>query len=133
MRIAAAIFITLHGLGHVIWFLATWEQKWLGKSGRADMAKHEDRFIVKALSPMGRIVGLLALVVLAGFAATGIGVWAETTWWPALLIGSAIVSMFVLVLMWNPVMTVSIRALLANIGLTAATLMPWGDKFLGAH
>ena len=41
--------------------------------------------------------------------------------------------MVVLVLIWNPVLTVSVRALVANIGLAAATLMPWGDRILGAH
>jgi hypothetical protein len=41
MHIAAAIFVALHGLGHVVWFIATWAQRSLGDSGRADLAKHE--------------------------------------------------------------------------------------------
>ncbi len=82
---------------------------------------------------MGKLVGVLALAVLIGFVATAWGIWTQTSWWPPLLLGSAALSMVVLVLIWNPVLTVSARALLANIGLTAATLMPWGDQILGAH
>lgn len=133
MRIAAAVFVAAHGLGHIIWFMATWAQWSLGGSGRADLAKHEKGFLVPALSPIGKLVGLLALAVLGGFLATSWGIWTQTSWWPELLIGSAAASMVVLVLIWNPVLTVSIRALLANIGLAAATLMPWGDRILGSH
>lgn len=133
MRIAAAIFVAMHGLGHIIWFMATWAQWSLGGAGRADLAKHESDFLVPALSPMGKVVGLLALAVLIGFVASAWGIWQQTDWWPQLIMGSAAVSMLVLVMIWNPVMTVSIRALLANVGLAAATLMPWGDRVLGAH
>jgi hypothetical protein len=89
--------------------------------------------VVPALSPLGRLVGLLALAALIGFMATAWGISTQTSWWPELLLGSAAVSMVVLALIWNPVLTVSVRALLANIGLMAATLMPWGDRILGAH
>jgi hypothetical protein len=82
---------------------------------------------------MGKLVGLLALAVLVGFVATSWGIWTQTEWWPQTLLGSAASSMVVLFLIWNPVMTVSVRALLANLGLAAATLMPWGDRILGAH
>jgi hypothetical protein len=44
MRVAAAIFVALHGLGHIIWFMATWARWSLGGSGRTDLAKHESRF-----------------------------------------------------------------------------------------
>lgn len=133
MRLAAAIFVALHGLGHIIWFMATWARWSLGGSGRADLAKHEQGFLVGALTPAGRAVGLLALVVLGGFLATAWGIWTQAAWWPQLLIGSAVASTVVLVVMWNPVLTVSVRALLADIGLAAATLMPWGDRIFGAH
>ena len=133
MRIAAAVFVAAHGLGHIVWFMTTWAQWSLGGSGRADLAKHERGFIVPALSPWGKFVGLLALCVLLGFLATAWGIWTQTGWWAATLLGSAAASMAVLVLIWNPVLTVSIRALLANVGLAAATLMPWGDRILGAH
>lgn len=133
MRVAASIFVAIHGLGHVIWFMATWAQWSLGGPGRADLAKHEGGFIVPALSPIGKIVGLAALGVMAGFLAVAWGIWSQAEWWPQVLLASATLSTLVLVLIWNPVMTVSVRALLANIGLAAATLMPWGERVLGAH
>ena len=42
-------------------------------------------------------------------------------------------SVVVLLAMWNPVGSVSFNAFVANALLGAATLMPWGDRFLGAH
>lgn len=133
MRIAASIFVAAHGLGHIVWFMATWARSSLGGSGRADLAKHEPGFLVPVASIGGRLIGLVSLVVIAGFFASAWGIWTETTWWPPVLLGSVGASMVVLFAIWNPVLTLSVRALLANVGLTLATLMPWGERVLGAH
>jgi len=131
MRVAAAIFIAMHGLGHIIWLFTTWIQPALGKEGRAELEAHRRHFLVEPKSLMGKGIGVLSVVVLIGFLATAWGTWTETQWWPALLIGSATLSMLVVLSIWNPIMRLSIRALLANIALVAATLMPWGERFLG--
>ena len=133
MRTAAAIFVAIHGLGHIIWFFSTWTQRALGKEGRAQLENHRHNFLVEPRGLAGRAVGILSLLVLIGFTLAAWGIWTEASWWPALLLGTAIASMLVILSMWNPIMRLSIRALLANVGLVAATLMPWGERFLGAH
>ena len=133
MRLVGALFVAVHGLGHVIWFMATWAQWSLGTLGRAELERHERNFLVRPLSPIGKVVGLLALLSLAGFVAAAWGIWTEAAWWPELVVASAVPSMLALVAMWNPVRTVSVRAFLANVLLGAAMIMPWGERFLGAH
>jgi len=138
MRIAAAIFVGMHGVGHIIWFFSTWTQRILGREGRAQLETHRDDFVVEPKAAGGKAVGILSLLVMAGFVASAWGIWNETSWWPPLLIGSAGASMLVILSMWNPIkapgpLSLSVRALLANIGLGAATLMPWGERFLGTH
>ena len=133
MRSVGAIFVAAHGLGHVVWFMATWAQWSLGGSGRADLAKHENGFLVPALSGAGKVVGALSLVALVGFLAASWGVWTQQAWWPQVLLASVVPSAIALFAMWNPVGNVSFNALVANALLAAATYMPWGERFLGAH
>lgn len=132
MRIAVAIFVGVHGLGHVIWFMSTWTQRALGRGGRDELKAHQHLFLVEPVGAVAKALGILSLLVLVGFVASAWGIWTQASWWPPLLLGSAVASMPVPLSMWNPVRTVSIRALLVNIGLSA-TIMPWGERFLGAH
>ena len=137
MRLAAAIFVAIHGLGHIVWFFSTWMPIALGKEGRAMLEDHRD-FLVEPKGPGGKTVGILSLVVIAGFGATAWGIWTEASWWPVLLIGSAVASLLVIFGMWNPIkapgpIPISVRALLADVALGAATLMAGGERFLGAH
>lgn len=138
MRLAAAIFVAIHGLGHIVWVFSTWMPIALAQQGRTMLEARRGHLIVDPKSASGRIVGAVSLFVIAGFGASAWGIWSEASWWPPLLIGSALASLFVIFSMWNPIrapgpVPISIRALLADIGLTAATLMPWGERFLGAH
>jgi hypothetical protein len=138
MRLAGAIFVAIHGLGHIVWFFSTWMPVVLGKEGRDMLDANREGFRVDPKGPAGKVVGLLSLAVIAGFGTTAWGIWTEASWWPPLLIGSAVASLLVIFGMWNPIkapgpVSISFRALLADIGLVAATLMPWGDRILGAH
>jgi hypothetical protein len=81
----------------------------------------------------GKSLGLVSLAVLAAFVASAWGIWQEKSWWPVLLIGSVLASTPVAFAIWNPVGIVSLLSTLANVGLVAATLMPWGQRFLPAH
>jgi membrane protein implicated in regulation of membrane protease activity len=56
-----------------------------------------------ATSALGKVLGLLALLVLVGFVATAWGVWQQTPWWPTTTTGSAIASLVVALAVWNPV------------------------------
>jgi hypothetical protein len=138
MRLAAVIFVAIHGIGHIVWFFSTWTQRVLGKEGRAQLQARRGDFLVEPRAVAGRTVGILSLLVVVGFITAAWGIWNEAVWWPPLLIGSAIASVVVVSSMWNPIkapgpVPISVRALLADIGLGAAALMPWGERFLGAH
>ena len=123
MRTAAAIFVAMHGVGHVIWFMCAWTPSVLGKIRRAG-------FISAPNGMAGKALGVVSLI---GFAVSAWGIWTEAPWWPPLLVGSVAVSVPVLLAVWNPFGTVSFNALLADIALGAATLMPWGERLLGSH
>jgi hypothetical protein len=126
MRTAAAIFVAMHGVGHVIWFMCAWTPSVLGKIRRAGFLSNPNGMAGKAL-------GVISLIALIGFAVSAWGIWTEVPWWPPLLVGSVAVSVPVLLAFWNPVGTVSFNALLADIALGAATLMPWGERLPGSH
>jgi hypothetical protein len=133
MRVAAAIFIAAHGIGHVIWFMSTWRQTALGSEGMSELKTRRSYFMVDPRGPAGRTLGILSLLAAVGFLASAWGIVVEASWWPYTLVGSATISIPVVVGMWNPVGTVSARAFLADLLLLAATFMPWGEKVLGAH
>ena len=133
MRVVAAIFVAVHGLGHVIWFMSTWAQPALGREGRVELEARRSYFLVEPIEVAGKVLGILSLLVLVGFGAAAWGIGIQAPWWPEVLIGSAVVSLPVVIAMWNPVGTVSARAFLADLVLAAAAFMPWGEKILGAH
>jgi hypothetical protein len=116
-------------VGFSIWFMAAWTPSLL----RADPGLVFSIPGTSATGPVGKGIGLVALAVLVGFLAAGWGVWQGTAWWPVVLLGSSLISLPIAVALWNPVGFVSVSAVLASAGLIAATLMPWGERFLGAH
>jgi hypothetical protein len=129
MRAATAILIASHGVGFSIWFMSAWTPSVL---------RGEPRLVFSApgmpvTGGLGKGIGLVAVVALAGFLASGWGVWQGAAWWPVVLIGSSLISLPVAAAVWNPVGIVSVPALLASVVLIAATLRPWGERFLGAH
>lgn len=127
MRTAAALFIAAHGIGYSIWFLGSWIPAALGAGDRELVLLGQP-----ATGPIGKALGLLALAALAGFLAAAWGLWQQTGWWQIVLLSTMPVAVPI-ALLSNPVAGVSVMATLANIGLVAATLMPWGDRLLGGH
>ena len=138
MRLAAAIFVAIHGIGHIVWFFATWMPVALAAQGREMLEGRRPHLLVDPKSGAGKLVGVVSVTVIAGFVASGWGIWTEASWWPPLVIASSVASLVVILGMWNPIrapgpVSISARALLADGGLAAATLLPWGDRLLGAH
>jgi hypothetical protein len=126
MRVAAAVFVALHGLGYSLWFLSSWFASSVGRGERT--------LLVGGTSTggLGRFVGLLALLVVAGFLVSAWAIWAQVSWWPCPLVGSIALAIPI-ALLWNPTGSVSAFATLANVGLLAATFMPWGERVVGSH
>jgi hypothetical protein len=124
-----ALFLILHGLGHAIWFLGAWtpvgelrsEQPWLFSGG------------VTMDSPMGRLLGGLALVAVVGFVAAGWGLLGQQDWWRSAAIASALLSLVVVVPWWDASPgTTSINATLADAAILAIALLPIGHELAEA-
>jgi len=128
MRTAAAVFVASHGIGYIIWFMSAWTPSALRSSKSLTFPAN-----APATGILGKAIGLLSLAVLAGFVASAWGIWHETSWWPVSLIGSVVASTPVAFTIWNPVGVVSLLATLANVGLVAAIVMPWGQRFFPPH
>jgi hypothetical protein len=128
MRVAAALFIAAHGVGYILWFMASWTPAALGTRSK-QLSIGED----VVTGGLGKAIGLVALVVIAGFLVAAWGVWQQAPWWPTVLVVSAVAAFPTAFAVWNPVANVSVMAGLANVGLLAATFMPWGERLLGAH
>ena len=128
VRTAAAVFVASHGIGYIIWFMSAWTPSALQSSKNLTFASK-----APATGMLGKALGLVSLAVLAGFVASAWGICQETSWWPVSLIGSIVASTPVALAVWNPVGIVSLLATLANVGLLAATLMPWGRRFFPPH
>ena len=84
LRIVVALVILVHGIGHVLFLapclgMTQWGQaahSWLLTKTLGDAAT--------------RAIGaLLWLAIIAGFAAAGVGLLGQQTWWRALAVGSA--------------------------------------------
>jgi hypothetical protein len=139
MRLAAALFVAAHGIGYVIWFMNAWTPAALGRRPEDPTAPPgaappgTGRPGIAATGRLGKALGLLSLAVVVGFLAAAWGIWEQAAWWPAVLLASAVASFPVALSVWSPVGIVSVPATLASMALIAATLMPWGDRFLGPH
>jgi hypothetical protein len=128
MQTAAAVFVASHGnrIHHLV------------HERKAPWALHSSKQLTfPANTPvtgvLGKALGLVSLAVLAGFVASAWGIWQETSWWPVSLVGSVVASTPVAFAIWNPVGIVSLLATVANVGLVAATFMPWGQRFFPPH
>jgi hypothetical protein len=83
------VFLVMHGIGHIIWFLAAWTPIKAGiKDGPWILP---GSFTIRSIP--GRITGLLALIVLLVFVGTGLALLLEQTWWRTTAQVAAIVSL----------------------------------------
>jgi hypothetical protein len=94
-RVLVAIFLVMHGLGHVLWFLAAWTPV---RSGFGT-----DRWIlpgeVTIRSPLGKLWGIVALVVVLLFVAAAMALLAGSLNWRAMA-NSGVVLSFGVVVPW---------------------------------
>jgi hypothetical protein len=76
-RLLVVVFLILHGLGHIIWFLASWTKHKAG-IGDGPWLLPGDFSIT---SVPGRLIGLLALFVLALFLVSALALLLNEPWW----------------------------------------------------
>jgi hypothetical protein len=76
-RVLLALLLVMHGIGHIIWFLAAWTPIRAGvREGPWVLPGN-----VTIRSPIGRILGLLALAVVAIFVFAAAGLFLQQPWW----------------------------------------------------
>ena len=78
-RILLALLLAMHGIGHVIWFLAAWTPVRAGVRDGAWVLPGD----VTIRSPIGKVLGLLALMVVAIFVFAAAGLLLKQIWWAA--------------------------------------------------
>lgn len=127
-RILVVIFLALHGVGHVIWFLAAWTRV---RSGFGD-----GRWIlpgdVTIRSPLGKLWGIVALLVMLLFVAAALALLAGSLTWRSLANTGVILSLGV-VAPWArqaPGWT-AINAIIADLVLMVLIALPLSVDMIG--
>jgi len=76
-RLLVVVFLVMHGIGHIIWFLAAWTPIKAGVGDGAWILPGD----VTISSPVGKLWGLLALMVVVLFLSAAAGLVLQATWW----------------------------------------------------
>jgi hypothetical protein len=76
-RILLAGMLAMHGIGHIIWFLAAWTPIRAGVQDGPWLLPGN----VTIRSPIGKVLGLLALVVVVIFVFAAVGLLLKAPWW----------------------------------------------------
>ena len=127
-RVLAIIFLIMHAIGHVIWFLAAWTPVRAGVRDGAWILPGS----VTIRSPLGKVWGLLALLALIIFVAAAIALISQQVAWRQLAYIGALVS-FVAVTPWlrQSPGTTAINAVFANLALMFLLALPLSEELLG--
>lgn len=98
LQVIFGIFLILHGLVHLLWFVVPWQIT------EVDGLPYSTTIIAGRIDLGGsgiRFVGLLWILGTIAFVAAGIGLLLSAPWWWALTIGAAIYSLFLCLLGWS--------------------------------
>jgi len=126
-RLLVVVFLVLQGIGHVIWFLAAWTPIKAGISDGAWLLPGD----FNITSVPGKIVGLVALLVLVLFVLSALALLAGEPWWR----GSTQMAAFLSLLAIFPFARVSPRsnamnAILADLALLFLIALPLSVEFI---
>jgi hypothetical protein len=119
LRIALAIVIGAHGIGHILFLVPL--------LGIADWGQSTHSWLLGAGGPARVIGGLIWVLATAGFVAVAVGLFADAPWWRPLAVASAVVSLVGLLLFWaTPAASSAFFALLFNaIVILSLWLLNW--------
>jgi hypothetical protein len=114
LRFLAGVFLILHGLVHLLWFVVPWRITTVNGLPYSTSVL-AGRIEVGAAGV--RIVGLLWLAAVVPWVAAGLGLMALAPWWQALAVGAALFSSVLCVLglpeaKWGVLIDLIILALL---------------------
>lgn len=132
-RIIVAIILIGHGLGHVMGFIGTWTN-W---QPFTDPVFNDTPWIlprdVLIKSAVGKVFGIIWLLSMLGFIASGIGLVANQPWWTTIAIIASILSVIAVLPWWNsftPGIMSKTSAVVVDIIVIVALAGPWKDEVL---
>lgn len=128
-RILVVIVLAVHGIGHIIWFLAAWTGYSAGvRDGRWILPGN-----VTIRSPLGKVWGILALLAMTLFVAAALALLGQVASWRQLAYVGALLSSVTVVpwLRQSPGST-AINAIIANLAVMFVLALPLSDELIGA-
>jgi hypothetical protein len=126
LRFVVAIPFIVHGLAHLGGLFASWTA---GRAGFTDRPWLLSQGVTVG-SPVGRAVSPLWLVAGIGLVAAGVGVISRQGWWPTVAVPAAAVSLAVILLWWRAVPVGAKLALVLNLVILLALLLPWKERVI---
>lgn len=125
LRLVVAVILVMHGLGHVMGFSAAWTPAKMGLSDRPWIFSPG----ITIDTPVGRTFGLLWLVAMIGFVASGLGLLFFQGWWPQLAVASAFISLVAILPWWGTVPAgARYGAVLVDLLVLVLLLGPWAGQ-----
>ncbi|SER86824.1 hypothetical protein [Natrinema salaciae] len=100
VRVFGGVFLILHGVVHV-WYVVL-SQGWVEVEDQMGWNGHS--WLLSSLLSEGTILSLASVAYVAvtvGFVLGGLGYAFDRSWWPPVVVGSAILSTLVLLAMWD--------------------------------
>ena len=128
LRVVVIAAFVLHGLAHLSGFFASWTTNTSGFTDRPWILSGN----VTLNSGLGRVFGLLWLVVTLCSVGAGIGLALQQPWWPVLAIAQAAVSLIVIVPWWNTVVPGSKVGAAFDVIVMVALFLPWREGLIEA-
>ena len=127
IRWLIVIAMLMHGVGHMVFFLEAFTGSPMGFADAPWLLP--GAFTVT--SAVGKAFALLWLLAMLGFLIAAIGLLTRRSWWPALAVASAVISLVVLLPWWNTITPSSrVWVLLADLVIIAAFGLPWKQQVI---
>lgn len=116
VRIALALVVGAHGIGHVLFVVPLW--------GGTDWGQSTTSWLLGNASLAKGVGSVIWVAALAGFIAVAIGIAGDSGWWRTVAIVSSLVSILGLVLFWSsPASSPAISALVFNLVVMGSLLV----------
>lgn len=126
LRYVLALALVMHGLGHVMGFIAAWTPTIEVGFSDAPSILWSGATVASAA---GKAFGLLWLVALVGSVGAGLGLLFGHEWWRVLAVASALISLAAIVPWWNTVPAgARFGGVLFDLVIIALLLFPWGER-----
>jgi hypothetical protein len=128
-RWVVVVFMTIHGVGHLIWFVSAWVPGRSIVNDRPWLLPGD----ITISSPTGRLYTVLALLAMVGFLGAAIALAGGRDSWTTRAMASSALSLVAVIPWWRASPgTTALSAALADVGLIVLALLPVASKLTAA-